>query len=216
MMPRRSELARERFKSQMIYYGSPAGFVCGQGCSYGLLIGDTPPQMKTKQHAAVGLLTKSSTVIRVVFHQMEDGMGKAIVVYATNNGSTKSIADLIAEGIRLAGHEATVVDVKVIKKEADLQDYDAHVFGSATYHGEMMQGMKTMLFLAQKAGLKGKAGGAFGAFGWSGEAPTRIFDTMKHVLEMDMVGSPLALKSVYLEGGTQMAQDYGRELAKKL
>ena len=72
-----------------------------------------------------------------------------------------------------------------------------------------------MLFLAAKAGLKGKVGGSFGAFGWSGEAPGRIYDTMQHILEMEMVSGPLMLKSALLGGGTQMAQDYGREIGKK-
>ena len=80
----------------------------------------------------------------------------------------------------------------------------------------MMQPMKTMLFLAEKAGLEGKVGGAFGAFGWSGEAPDRIFNTMLHVMNMKMVGEALRLKSAALSGGVQKCQDYGREIAKKI
>ena len=143
-------------------------------------------------------------------------MAKVLVVCATRTGETLKIGELIAEGIRLSGHEAKVMNVNAIKKETDLQGYDGLVFGSATYHGDMIQGMKTMLFLAEKAGLEGKAGGAFGAFGWSGEAPDRIFDTMKNIFKMDMVGGPLRLKASYLGGGVQMAQDYGREIAEKL
>ncbi len=144
------------------------------------------------------------------------GMPKVLIVYATRTGETQNIAELIAEGIRFEGAEAEVVNVTQIKKETDLVGYDGYVFGSATYHGEMMQPMKTMLFLAEKASLGDKVGGSFGAFGWSGEAPTRIFDTMKNIFKMDMVSGPLRLKSAYLEGGTQMAQEYGREIAKKL
>jgi len=73
-----------------------------------------------------------------------------------------------------------------------------------------------MLFLAEKADLEGKTGGAFGAFGWSGEAPDRIFDTMKNIFKMNMVSGSLRLKSSSLGGGFQMAQDYGREIAEKL
>jgi flavorubredoxin len=73
-----------------------------------------------------------------------------------------------------------------------------------------------MLFLAEKVNLKGKVGGSFGAFGWSGEAPDRIFDTMTNIFKMDMVSGPLRLKSASLGGGTQMAQEYGREIGKKL
>jgi hypothetical protein len=39
---------------------------------------------------------------------------------------------------------------------------------------------------------------------------------MKNIFKMTMVSGPLRLKSSTLGGGIQMAQDYGRELAKKL
>jgi flavorubredoxin len=143
-------------------------------------------------------------------------MAKVLIVYATRTGETQNIADLIAEGIRFAGHQAEAASVKEIKTEADLNGYDGYVFGSATYHGEMLQGMKTFLFLAEKANLEGKVGGAFGSYGWSGEANDRIFETMKHILKMDLVGDTLRLKSSSLDGGMQMAQDYGRAVAKKL
>ena len=143
-------------------------------------------------------------------------MAKVLIVYATRTGETRQIAELIAEGIRFSGHEAEVVEAKNIKNEADLEGFDAYAFGSSTYHGEMLQAMKTFLFIAEKANLEGKPGGAFGSFGWSGEANDRIFDTMKHIMKMDMVGDTLRLKSSSLGGGLQMAQDYGREIAKKL
>jgi NAD(P)H dehydrogenase (quinone) len=143
-------------------------------------------------------------------------MANVLVVYATRTGETQNIADLIAEGIRFSGHQAKVASVREIKNEADLAGYDGYVFGSSTYHGEMLQGMKTFLFLAENANLAGKAGGAFGSFGWSGEANDRIFNTMKNVFKMDMVGDTLRLKSSSLGGGMQMAQDYGRQIAKKL
>ena len=143
-------------------------------------------------------------------------MGKVLVVYASRTGETERIANLIAEGIRMASNDALVKNVKDVKSETDLQGFDGYVFGSATYHGDMMQGMKTLLFMAEKAGLENKIGGAFGAFGWSGEAPDRIFGTMENIFLMDMVTGPLRLKNSTLGGGVQMAQDYGRQIAKKL
>ena len=143
-------------------------------------------------------------------------MARVLIVYATRTNSTQEIADLIAEGIRFTGNEAVVEDVKDIKNEADLDGYDAYVLGSPTYHGEMLQSMKTMLFLAEKANLEGKVGGAFGAHGWSTEAQDRIYETMKNIFNMDMVKGPLLLKSASLGGGVQMAQVYGREIAGKM
>jgi flavorubredoxin len=143
-------------------------------------------------------------------------MSKALVVYATRTGETASIANLIGEGLRIAGVETDVLPILEIKSEKDLETYDAVIIGAPTYHGEMLQGMKTFLFLAEKSNLANKVGGAFGAFGWSGESPDRIFDTMKHIFKMDMVDAPLRLKSGKIGGGIRMAQDYGRQIAKKL
>ena len=143
-------------------------------------------------------------------------MTKTLIVYATRSGSTKKIAEAIAEGLRIEGGDTNVVNVTQIKKEPDLAGYDAYIFGSATYHGDMMQGMKTMLFQAEKVDLEGKVGGSFGAFGWSGEAPGRIFDTMNNLYKMNMVSGPLRLKSVLLGNGKQTAQDYGCEVGKLL
>jgi len=143
-------------------------------------------------------------------------MAKALIVCATRTGETRQIGELIAEGLRIAGAEADVKDVKFIKQQSDFEGYDALVLGSATYHGDMMQPMKTLLFLAENTDLEGKIGGAFGAFGWSGEAPDRIYDTMKNIFKMDMVAQPLRLKTSAMGGGIQMAQDYGREIAEKI
>lgn len=143
-------------------------------------------------------------------------MSKALIVCATRTGETLRIGELIGEGIRMAGNEALVVNANVIKKESDLQGYDALILGSATYHGDMLPAMKTILFLAEKAALQGKVGGAFGAFGWSGEAPDRIFETMTHIFKMNMVSGPLRLKASSLGGGVQMAQAYGGDIATKI
>jgi flavorubredoxin len=143
-------------------------------------------------------------------------VARALVVFASRIGTTQRIAEFIAGGLRSTGAEATVISAATIKREADLEGYDAYVFGSATYHGEMMQPMKTFLFLAEKARLEGKVGGAFGAYGWSGEALVRVFETMKNVFNMKMVSQPLRLKSTAVGGGADMARKYGCEIGEKL
>ncbi|OQX62874.1 MAG: nitric oxide synthase [Desulfococcus sp. 4484_241] len=140
-------------------------------------------------------------------------MPKALVAYSTRTDNTAKIAEYIAEGLRFSAADVTLVNIKNIKEESQLEGYDIYVFGSPTYHGEMTNSMKTFLFLSEKADLAGKAGGSFGAFGWSGEAPERIYETMKNVFSMNMTpDGPLMLKSGDLEGGMKMAQAYGRKL----
>ncbi|MDA3916681.1 MAG: flavodoxin domain-containing protein [Deltaproteobacteria bacterium] len=140
-------------------------------------------------------------------------MGKILIVYASRSNETKGIADLIAEGIRISGHKVDVKKTNEIKNEEDLKGYDGYAFGSATYHGEMITSMKQILFMAERAELKDKPGGAFGAYGWSGEAAGRIFDTMEHIYGMKMVsGGPLMLKASWIGGGVQAAQEYGKSI----
>lgn len=143
-------------------------------------------------------------------------MSKVLIVYASRNGETRKIGEVIAEGLRFEMVEVTLKDVKNLKKADDLSGYDGFLFGSSTYHGEMMNSMKTFLFLAEKAELQDKKGGAFGSYGWSGEAAERIYDTMKNICTMDMVSSPLMLKASSVDGGVKAAQGYGKELAAKM
>ncbi len=141
-------------------------------------------------------------------------MGKVLIVFASRSNETKAIAELIAEGVRIAGHEVELKKTSQIKSEDDLKGYDGYVMGSATYHGEMITSMKQILFIAERAELKGKPGGSFGAYGWSGEAPGRIFDTMQHVYGMEVVSSgPLMLKASWIQGGKKAAQEYGKSIA---
>lgn len=140
-------------------------------------------------------------------------MGKVLIVYATRTDETKGIAELIAEGVRISGHEALLKKTSDIKSEDDLKGYDGYAFGSSTYHGEMITSMKQILFIAERAELKDKPGGAFGSYGWSGEAAGRIFDTMDHIFGMKMVSGPLMLKASWVQGGIQAAQAYGKSIA---
>jgi hypothetical protein len=39
---------------------------------------------------------------------------------------------------------------------------------------------------------------------------------MKNIFNMNMISGPLRLKSASMGGGRQMAQEYGKEVAKKL
>ncbi|MBF0234915.1 MAG: flavodoxin domain-containing protein [Desulfamplus sp.] len=143
-------------------------------------------------------------------------MGDFLIVYASRTGETKKIAELIAEGIRIGGHVATIKNATEIKSEDDLKGFKGYIFGSSTYHGEMISSMKQVLFIAERAEFENLPGGSFGAFGWSGEAAQRIFDTMKNIYKMKMTGSPLMLKASWLQGGIVMAQDYGKAMAKML
>jgi len=109
--------------------------------------------------------------------------------------------------------------VSEIKAEDDLAGYDGFLFGCPTYHRDMTNGMKSFLFVAQKANLTGKIGGAFCSYTHSGESGPMIFDTMQHVFKMDMTDlGALNLKehTIDTQEGAKACQDYGKAVVEKL
>ncbi|MEJ2155467.1 MAG: flavodoxin domain-containing protein [Desulfobacteraceae bacterium] len=146
-------------------------------------------------------------------------MHKVLVAYISRTGMTEKMANYIAEGIRMSGHEAVVKKTAQIPKETDLQAFDGYILGCPTYHRDMTAGMKNFLFRMEKARLTGKIGGAFCAFTHSGESGPMIFDTMQHVFKMDTVDlGSLNLKEQVIDTqeGIKACQDYGKALAEKL
>jgi len=129
------------------------------------------------------------------------------------------MAEYIAEGIRLSGNTVEMKKIVDIKSEKDIQGYDGYIFGCPTYHKGMTKNFETFLFLVEKAGLKGKIGGAFGSSTHSGEAPGVIFDTMEHVFAMKMTNlGPFDLRENVVDSneGMKACQDYGRTLGGML
>jgi len=146
-------------------------------------------------------------------------MKKVLVAYDSETGKTKQMAECIAEGIRISGHEAQVKRLNEITNERELEGYDACVFGSPNHDQNVLDTMKTFLSNARNANLWGKVGGAFGAYKWSGDAPKIIFDTMDSVFRMDMVkvGSLNLLEDLLeKEEGVRVCHDYGKAVGEKL
>ena len=121
-------------------------------------------------------------------------MAKVLIAYATRTKRTEKIANAISEKLKEKGFEVDLKNCKEIEDAQQLESYDCLIFGSPTYHGKIMAPMETFLFLAEKANLRDKIGGAFGSYGWSGEAPQRIHDTMANIFGMIMPANPLKVK----------------------
>ena len=146
-------------------------------------------------------------------------MKKVLIAYVSRTGKTESMANYIAEGLRISGQEVELKKIASIEDEKGIVGYDGYVFGCPTYHKDMTGGMKQFLFKAQRANLTGKIGGAFGSHTHSGESAPMIFDTMEHVFKMDMTDlGPLNLTEAMVDSGEGMkaGQDYGKALGEKL
>ncbi len=147
-------------------------------------------------------------------------MKKVLIAYISRAGHTQQMADFIAEGLRMTGTcEVAVKSITAIKSEEDLEGHDGCIFGAPTYHRTMPPAMENFLFLAQRADLFDKAGGAFGSCTHSGDAPMHIFDTMEHVFRMRMTTlGPFKLLEQQIDSpeGMRACQDYGKAVAQLL
>jgi len=146
-------------------------------------------------------------------------MKKMLIAYVSRTGNTAKMADYIAEGVRFTGATAVIKKVSELKDADALADYDGFIFGCPTYHKDMTASMKTFLFLAEKANLAGRVGGAFASHTHSGESGPMIADTMQHVFKMDMVNlGALSLKQdiVNTDEGLKACQAYGKNVGEKL
>jgi flavorubredoxin len=146
-------------------------------------------------------------------------MKRVLIAYFSRTGKTQQMADYIAEGVRITGNDAEVRKISEIKNEKELTGYDGYVIGSPTYHRAMPGLVETFLFLAQKANLEGKVGGAFGSYTHSGDAPKMIFDTMEFVYKMKVVdlGSFNLLEHlVDTREGMKSCHDYGKAVGERL
>jgi flavorubredoxin len=145
-------------------------------------------------------------------------MKKILIAYTSRAGTTEKMADYLAEGVRMTGHETEVKKISSIASEKDLAGFDGYLFGCPTYHKDLTSGMKQFLFLAEKANLTGKMGGAFGSHTHSGEAAPMIYETMQHVFKMDVTElGPLNLTEGMMktDEGLKACQQYGKALGQK-
>jgi flavodoxin len=144
---------------------------------------------------------------------------KVLIAFASLTGNTEKMAQYIAEGVRFTGSEAVIKNITEIKEAGALDGFDIYIFGSPTYHRDMMGTMKTFLFLAKKAALEGKLAGAFGSYTHSGDAPSLILETMEYVYKMKPTNlGSFNLKEALVDtsDGIRACQDYGKTMAKEL
>jgi flavodoxin I len=139
-------------------------------------------------------------------------MSKILVLYYSRSGNTEKMANAVAEGAKNAG--APDVELTYHVNAEDLASFDAILLGAPTYHHDMPMDMKKLFEDAAAKGvtLKGKVGGAFGSYGWSGEAPKLLLEIMKNRFEMQVLEPPLLAK--YVPDGSML--DKCRDLGKRV
>jgi NAD(P)H dehydrogenase (quinone) len=116
-------------------------------------------------------------------------MSKVIVVYYSQGGNTKKMAEFTGEGVTKEGVEVLVKDVSEIKA-SDLLEYQGIIIGSPTYYGSMAYQIKRLLDESVRlhSKLEGKIGAAFtSSANIGGGNETAILDILNAMLIHGMI-----------------------------
>ncbi len=116
-------------------------------------------------------------------------MAKVLVIYYSQTGNTKKMAESIAEGIKKEGADAVLKDVQDVKVD-ELLKYEGIVIGSPTYYGTMSAQIKQLLDDSVKfhGKLDGKVGAAFSSSAnIGGGNETTILDILNAMLIHGMI-----------------------------
>ena len=139
---------------------------------------------------------------------------RILVFYASSYGNTRRMAESVADGCRNAGGDVTLFDLEVTEAGAILDEVeaaDALAVGSLTINGDAVKPVWDFLSSLATLKLRGKAGCAFGCYGWSGEAVKYIeerFRAIKMKVPVEGVRAQLMV--------TEQDLDACRELGEKL
>ena len=108
-----------------------------------------------------------------------------LIAYTSAYGYTKKAAGLIASGIlERDGFNVDVVDIENIDSgdlDGKLAVSNGILIGSPTINQNTVMPVYKIFALINPLRDKGKLGGAFGSYGWSGEAPKIILENLKNL-----------------------------------
>ena len=120
---------------------------------------------------------------------------KLAVVYHSETGNTRRMAELIADGARrLDGVEAAIMAVEGLDRDF-LREAQVVVLGCPTYEGSPSWQMKRFLDTVD-VDLAGKLGGAFASQNWPGGGGADF-------AEMTMIAAALVLGMLIYSGGVK-------------
>lgn len=95
-------------------------------------------------------------------------MSKIAIVYWSGTGSTELMASLIAEGIKAAGLEATLITADNFSADM-LDQYDKIAFGCPAMGAEQLEdSVFDPMFSSLESTLNEKNIALFGSYGWGG------------------------------------------------
>lgn len=149
----------------------------------------------------------------------DGGEKRMLVTYVSAYGYTREMAELIAAGASAVDN--VTVDLMDIENagigdmDSKLTIADGILIGSPTINQNTLLPVYKMFSIISPLRDKGKLAGAFGSYGWSGEAPRIITEMLKN-LKLTIFGEPAAVKFASDKGKELLLREYGERFARQL
>lgn len=142
----------------------------------------------------------------------------AVVCYVSAYGYTRALAAAVTEGMRVGGAEVEMLDLEETTPRdaaAAAARADVVVVGSPTINSSAAPPVAEMLAHLDPFRAKGKVFGAFGSFGWSGEAVDLL---MARAGELKMRPVTPGIRASFSPTAEDLdrARAYGTDLVKAL
>jgi len=111
------------------------------------------------------------------------GQNNLLIAYVSAYGYTKEAADIITKGIlENKNINVRIIDIENISDEeleSEIINCEGMLVGSPTLNQNTLLPVYKLFALVNPLRDRGKLGGAFGSYGWSGEAPRIILENMR-------------------------------------
>jgi flavorubredoxin len=141
-----------------------------------------------------------------------------LIAYVSAYGYTKMAADQIASGIReISDFIIDMIDIEHIslgELENHVISNDALLIGSPTINQNTLLPVYNLFAVINPLRDRGKLAGVFGSYGWSGEAPKLILETLRN-LKLKIFEETGAFKFFPYGSKEEALREFGRKFALK-
>jgi flavorubredoxin len=174
------------------------------------------PMHKNNLRKAIDLSEKFAEEYMQVIS--EKNQMNILIAYVSAYGYTKEAAYIIAEGIsETEGITVDITDIENIapeELESKLIKSDGLIIGSPTINQNTLLPVYRLFALINPIRDKGKLGGAFGSYGWSGESPNLILENLR-LLKLKIFEETAAFKFSPDNNKKEYLREFGRNFSQR-
>ena len=144
---------------------------------------------------------------------------KVFMPYVSAYGNTRKIGEKIAEGIKSVGEiDVELMDIELVdisSLEEKVEKSTAIIIGSPTINQNTLKPIYELFSIINPVRNRGKLAGAFGSYGWSGEALKIIESTLKN-LKLKVFDDGVRCCFIPFKDSYEEAFEYGKRFGEKL